>query len=104
MQVVKHEDRALVDGQSGERIVEIDCLIGRRRERRLERIVDGYLAYPCSTTKRASTLVDQNSAEPGVEAVDVAQASDAPPRSNERVLCRITRVRLVAQDSERSAI
>ena len=54
------------------------------------------MGHPCG--------IDGHSLEPGVESLGIAELSDLPPRSDERVLGGVAGIGFVAEDGEREAV
>ncbi len=98
LQVPEDEDGAFVGVQPcegpGEEVA-VGHPVGQRRRRvpTVERLVELDLIDPPSPTQLRATGVDEDLAEPAVEAVEVTQSRELTPRRDECVLGRVPRVR-----------
>ena len=88
--VVEHEDRPLVGVEAAEAALELiavgetEARVGFGTFKRPD--VDLDAPPPLGSTRFAIAGVDQQSVEPGVEAVGIAQAGDMRPGGDERLL------------------
>jgi hypothetical protein len=107
--MVEQQDRTLVDGQAlegaierirvGRRVAELGVTLGHWPIGGLHAFSRDFAnAAPPSQALPAG--VDRDPAEPGVEAIGIAQTRKLPPGEEERLLGRVLCIGLVAEDGE----
>ena len=100
--VVQDEDRALLDGESGEgalQFISVDDPVGRVGRRRPVDGQDPNRGAPLPGSPRlVVTGMDEDPMDPGLEAIGLTQARELPPGQDEGVLQRVLGEGLVAQD------
>src|SRR5262249_4777234 len=103
VELMQAEDRSLGAGEPLERVAEQlrvldlvrDC---RAMAARVELGVEGDLADARPAAQLGAAGVDDDPLEPGVEVARLAQLAQLPPGRDERLLDRVPRVGVVAED------